>query len=43
MSYRIQVKQDKQRVYRNLSVTAKSPESLQIDLCLYIRQYAIDN
>lgn len=43
MLYQIQVKADKQRVYRKLSVKMRSVEALKKDLESYVIMYAEDN
>lgn len=43
MLYQIQVKSDKQRVYRKLSVKMRSIEALKNDLESYIIMYAETN
>lgn len=43
MLYQIQVKADKQRVYRKLSVKMRSIEALKKDLESYVIMYAEDN
>ncbi len=43
MLYQVQVKSDKQRVYRKLSVKMRSIESLKSDLESYVIMYAEDN
>lgn len=43
MLYQIQVKSDKQRVYRKLSVKMRSVEALKHDLESYVIMYAETN
>lgn len=43
MLYQVQIKSDKQRVYRKLSVKMRSIEALKNDLESYIIMYVEDN
>lgn len=43
MLYQVQVKSDKQRVYRKLSIKMRSVEALKKDLESYMIMYAEDN
>lgn len=43
MLYQVQVKSDKQRVYRKLSIKMRSIEALKKDLESYIIMYAENN
>lgn len=43
MLYQLQVKTDKQRVYRKLSIKMRSIEALKNDLESYVIMYAEDN